>query len=206
MHSSTRTRPFALLVQLLCAGICVFSTACQSSQRAASTEPEPVTSTPQDAHVAPEERAGRDAPPHTPPDAPPDIEEEIVDETTQNSPPAAATPPPAQASVRPNEPRPSDARGDAAGAKGVKILVEADAGRPADVRTTISPPATLEIATHNVRRLRLDRRALPLARDRSTILRIDDQAIEWTTKHDLLVLEQSRGGQWNIVERGAPRP
>ena len=69
------------------------------------------------------------------------------------------------------------------------------------VNATITPPRKLALETDNVKRLRLTRERLPLARNRSIVLQIDGQGIEWTAKHIAIELERSSAGEWTVVRR-----
>lgn len=71
--------------------------------------------------------------------------------------------------------------------------------REATAHVTVTPPRKLDIDTRNVRRLRITRRRLPLARDRSIVLRIDGKGIEWTPDVVAVELERSRAGDWRVV-------
>ncbi len=78
--------------------------------------------------------------------------------------------------------------------------------REARVHVTVTQPRKLDIDTRNVRRLRLTRRRLPLARNRSIVLRIDGKGIEWTPDVVAVELERSRSGEWRVVRtRSRPR-
>lgn len=77
---------------------------------------------------------------------------------------------------------------------------------PFEVQARPQPPGTLELTTRNVLRLRIDRRLVPLRRDRSIAVWIDGQGIEWTTRHDTLLLERTRSGTWRALPQGENRP
>lgn len=64
----------------------------------------------------------------------------------------------------------------------------------------------LQLSTQNVKRLRISRRDLPIARDKSVILRVDDFVLEWTPKSDTIELELGRNAGWQIVEPPPARP
>ena len=86
------------------------------------------------------------------------------------------------------------------------IVEELDASRRALVEATIVAPTKLELNTQNVKRLRITREGLPLARDRSIVLRIDGQGIEWTRQYVSVELERSPAGAWTVVRRRPVEP
>lgn len=88
----------------------------------------------------------------------------------------------------------------------LSIVEEINVARPAKVHATVAAPSTLELTTENVRRIRVTREGLPLARDRSIVLRIDGQGIEWTRKYIAVELERSPAGAWTVVRRRPLKP
>jgi hypothetical protein len=88
----------------------------------------------------------------------------------------------------------------------MSIVEEIDPVKRSIVYTTIEPPRTLELTTENVKRIRLTREGLPLARHGSLVLRIDGQGIEWTRKYVAVELERSSAGEWSVVDRRPANP
>jgi hypothetical protein len=81
------------------------------------------------------------------------------------------------------------------------IVEQVHADRDARIQATISPPTKLELETDNIKRLRITRERLPLAQNRSIVLRIDGQGIEWTRHYIAVELERSTAGTWTVVDR-----
>jgi hypothetical protein len=79
------------------------------------------------------------------------------------------------------------ARVDPAAAVDVRVRLDADRNR-------------LEVDTDNVRRLRIARADVPLRRERSIVLRLDGQGIEWRADSDVVIFERSANGRWVPVE------
>lgn len=88
----------------------------------------------------------------------------------------------------------------------LEIVEETDPTRRASVEATITPPRKLELNTQNVKLLRLTREGLPLTRNRSIVLQIDGQGIEWTPKYVAVELERSPAGEWTVVRRRPYEP
>jgi hypothetical protein len=86
----------------------------------------------------------------------------------------------------------------------VSIVELIDAGQRPAVRVTPVAPRKLIVATQNVKRLRLTREGLPLARDRSIVLSIDGQGIEWTQECLKVELEWTPAGAWSVVRTVKP--
>jgi hypothetical protein len=103
--------------------------------------------------------------------------------------PAAPGPPPQEGSDPSSNVTPPYAR----------ILKEIDPRGRTQLVTGVSKPRTLSIDTTNVQRLLVTREGLPLARNRSVVLRIDGKGIEWTPKYESLELERSSSGDWQVV-------
>jgi hypothetical protein len=81
------------------------------------------------------------------------------------------------------------------------IVEQVDADQDAKVQATIRPPTGLELETENVKRLRITREGLPLVQNRSIVLRIDGQGIEWTRHYVAVELERSSAGTWTVIGR-----
>lgn len=81
------------------------------------------------------------------------------------------------------------------------IVEQIQADQDAAIRATIHPPTKLELETNNIKRLRITREGLPLAQNRSIVLRIDGQGIEWTQQYIAVELERSSAGIWTVVGR-----
>lgn len=88
----------------------------------------------------------------------------------------------------------------------VSIVERIDPSRPAQLAVNLEPPRELELTTDNVRRLWLTRDGLALSRNRSIVLRIDGQGIEWTPRFVAVELERSQAGAWTVVERRPSKP
>jgi hypothetical protein len=81
------------------------------------------------------------------------------------------------------------------------IVEQIHSDREASVRATIRSPTKLELETDNVKRLRITREGLPLVQNRSIVLRIDGQGIEWTRHYTAVELERSSAGTWTVADR-----
>ncbi|MFQ5807054.1 MAG: hypothetical protein ACE5I3_11460 [Phycisphaerae bacterium] len=88
----------------------------------------------------------------------------------------------------------------------LSIVEQINPARRSRVHATVTPPRKLELTTENVSLLRLTREGLPLARNRSIVLRIDGQGIEWTPKYVAVELERSPAGAWTVVRRRPFKP
>lgn len=88
----------------------------------------------------------------------------------------------------------------------VSIVEEIKPAQPSKVHARIVSPTKLVLTTENVKRIRVTRQGLPLARNRSIVLRIDDQGIEWTRQYLAVELERSRAGEWTVVRRRPAKP
>jgi hypothetical protein len=67
-----------------------------------------------------------------------------------------------------------------------------------------SSPERLVIDTHNVRRILIDRERAPLLLNRSVVLRLDGQGIEWTADSRTRVFERSINGEWGAARERTP--
>lgn len=81
----------------------------------------------------------------------------------------------------------------------LSIIERVDNADKARVDATIDSNK-LRLTTENVRRLRVTRRDLPIARDKSVFLRVDNFVLEWTPKSDAIELELGRNAGWSVVE------
>lgn len=88
----------------------------------------------------------------------------------------------------------------------VAVMDRYEPDAPSRVHVKVVRPAKLELQTENVKRLRITREGLPLPRDRSVILRIDDQGIEWTSGYIAIELERSSVGVWEVTQRKPAKP
>lgn len=86
------------------------------------------------------------------------------------------------------------------------VMEEIDPANRSKVNVTLTPPRKLVLDTDNVKRLRLTRERLPLTRNRSIVLQIDGQGIEWTANHVAIELERSTAGEWSVVRRRPDKP
>lgn len=144
--------------------------------------------------AAPDEAA---PPPDAAPTPPPDRADEPPTITPPREEPADSTPPIAMDT--PPEPEPKTPRY-------LDIVEELDNAQRALVEATVVAPSKLELKTQNVKRLRVTREGLPLARNRSIVLRIDGQGIEWTRRYISVELERSPAGAWTVVRRRPVEP
>lgn len=83
----------------------------------------------------------------------------------------------------------------------VSLLGKLQADDPASITTTSETQRSLSLTTRNVSRFQVRRDSSPLRHGINVILRIDGQALEWTGRYEALVLERSRNGVWEVVER-----
>jgi len=88
----------------------------------------------------------------------------------------------------------------------LEIVEEVDPARQSEIEVTVTAPRRLELNTRNVKLLRLTREGLPLTRNRSIVLQIDGQGIEWTPKCVAVELERSPAGEWTVVRRRPYEP
>jgi hypothetical protein len=79
------------------------------------------------------------------------------------------------------------------------ILKRFDELRPVDAQARTEGDHRLIIQTENVRRIRIDRKRLPLRRDRSISLQLDGQGIEWLASSPVDEFERSNTGEWKAV-------
>ena len=107
---------------------------------------------------------------------------------------AAESAPPEIDMETPEEPEPKTPRY-------LAIVEEIHPDRQASVRATVRSPTKLELETENVKRLRITREGLPLVQNRSIVLRIDGQGIEWTRHYVAVELERSSAGTWTVIGR-----
>ena len=143
----------------------------------------------------------------------------------QPAPPAPAVPPAGEPvptePPAPHEPAPPPAGGDAgptgdrprgseqpaprepAPPPNLTVLERFDAGQPTAAEARPGPANRLVIDTRNVRRLRIDRAALPLRSEQVIILRLDGQPFEWLADSDVTEFERSVNGAWAPVRPAA---
>lgn len=88
----------------------------------------------------------------------------------------------------------------------LRILERAAAGKKVSLDVKIEGTNTLKITSDNVERIRLTRKNLPLPRGKSVAIMIDLQGIEWTASTEIVELERSANGAWNIVRTPTTRP
>ena len=84
--------------------------------------------------------------------------------------------------------------------KYLKVMSLYDRGHSAEVDIRIEPGNRLILDTRNVQRIRIDRAELPLNPDRSIVLRLDGQGIEWRADSEVSVFERSPNGYWAPVK------
>lgn len=80
------------------------------------------------------------------------------------------------------------------------ILSKFETRRPARVQVLVAEGRKLELTTDNVQRLNIDRDTLPLERNRSLVLIIDDQAVEWLARSQVTEFVRSPTGVWEPVK------
>lgn len=140
-----------------------------------------------------------------------------TEKETPAAPPAAApqptpTPEPAGETMHPATqepaPRPAEATTKPSSKPDGIVLppyivrtIAIDATRPFRLQAETRDPSTLRLETNNLRRVRISRIGLPLARNRSVAIVIDNQGIEWTTRSDVIELERSAAGVWSVWKR-----
>jgi len=109
---------------------------------------------------------------------------------TPETPPAAAIEP---APARPPEaPKPAEPELPPY----IRVVERFRPSEPALVHLDDSSPERLVVETRNVRRLWIDRERAPLVTNRSVVLRLDGQGIEWTGDSRTREFEKSVNGEW----------
>lgn len=81
------------------------------------------------------------------------------------------------------------------------VLERFHPGEPIRVKAEPAAPDRLVIETRNVSRLRIERNLLPLRSDRSIVLRLDGQAMEWLAGSSVSEFERSINGVWTAVSK-----
>jgi len=133
-------------------------------------------------------------------DAPPPAKTQTDPAEPVTPPDQAAVEPPADIDMDdPDQPEPATPRY-------LAIVESIDPAKRPTVTTRIEAPRLLEVDTDNIQRLRLTREGLPLAANRSIVLRIDGQGIEWTPNVLAIELERSPAGVWSVVRRRPIEP
>lgn len=77
-----------------------------------------------------------------------------------------------------------------------------EAGKPVRVEGKIEAERRVILDTDNAQRIRFDRRRIPVRRDRSIILVIDGQGIEWLASSTVTEFERTKTGAWVALEPG----
>lgn len=121
----------------------------------------------------------------TPPPAPPPTTDE-----PRPAPPVASAPPPVEPARTPSIELVPEY---------VEVLELMDPAGATRVRAQAEPPARVVVETENVRRLRLRRERLSLARDRSVALKLDGQTFEWTRATPIVEFARSANGSWMVA-------
>ncbi len=80
------------------------------------------------------------------------------------------------------------------------VLERYEPQKPATARAQTGPGNRLTIDTRNVRRLRIDRDAVPLRADRNIVLQLDGQGFEWLAGSRVTEFERSDNGVWSPVK------
>jgi hypothetical protein len=80
------------------------------------------------------------------------------------------------------------------------ILDRFNSRERASASARVEPGNRLVIDTRNVRRLRIERRELPLDARRTIVLQLDGQGIEWLAKSRVVEFERSPNGEWMPVK------
>jgi len=115
----------------------------------------------------------------------------------QPAPTTAPTTPAGRPATEPaQQPTPSEAPVSAY----LTVLEPYDPQRPVAARGQSATGNRLIIDTRNVRRLRIDRDALPLRADRHIVLQLDGQGFEWLAGSQVTEFERSDNGVWSAVK------
>lgn len=148
---------------------------------------------------APAPRAEPAAPSPAEPPAPPPTAEapDHPPPTTPPAEPEPAAPPADDAAVA--EPMPPAPPAEPAIPAYLAVLNRFDPAQTVMATAHTGPGNRLVVDTRNVRRLRIDRAALPLQRGAAIVLRLDGQPIEWLADSEVTVFERSINGDWTPV-------
>jgi len=114
-----------------------------------------------------------------------------------------------QAAAKPDETAPEESARDDEPLELPDYLVVLERLRPKAscmVRGREFPPSRLELLTENVSRLKIVRRKLALQQQRSIVIQIDGQGIEWTPKVEVVELVRTPSGIWKPVPIGSAEP
>ncbi len=83
----------------------------------------------------------------------------------------------------------------------VTVLERIEGDSPVRVSGRVTDTSRLIIDTRNVRRMRISRSKLTLARSRSIPLEIDGQVFELRATTGVVEMERSRNGEWSSVKK-----
>ncbi|MDX2198553.1 MAG: hypothetical protein SF069_06220 [Phycisphaerae bacterium] len=86
----------------------------------------------------------------------------------------------------------------------LKVIQTDRAGSAGIVKAKIGPGSKLTLDTDNVRRLRIDRAELELPANRSIVLNLDGQVIEWRANSPVREFERTPAGVWQPVRPARP--
>jgi hypothetical protein len=191
---------FGALTRLL-AALLVVSAGCQQQRPAPGAEParEPTPVKPADRPAKPDRAPAQPAVAQPAPAQPARSPQPTPAPAPVVSTPPAKPEPVAQAPAEPEESAESE-EGDKLPPY-VRILRLSGATARPTVDVEARTPATLELHTNGVERLWVGRRELPVGRNSSVALRIDEQVFEWSRSHTELELEFSPNTGWKIVRR-----
>lgn len=126
-------------------------------------------------------------------------------ERKPHSRPAAEKPTPAlsptegEAAPRPATTQPATAPAEPELPEYLTLVARFDAQQPVRVQVISAEGRRLVLDTHNVSRLRIDRAQVPVQRDRSIVLLLDGQGIEWLASSKVVEFERSENGVWRPV-------
>ena len=82
----------------------------------------------------------------------------------------------------------------------LEVLARFEGQKAAMVKIEDASGHRLALDTRNVRRLRIERDQLPLERDRSIVLILDDQGMGWRADSKVVEFERTDNGRWIPVD------
>ncbi|MCK4341148.1 MAG: hypothetical protein KAY37_05420 [Phycisphaerae bacterium] len=80
------------------------------------------------------------------------------------------------------------------------IINRIEADEAVDVRIVTAADRKLMLETRNVRRLHIDRAQVPVDKDRSIVLVLDGQVLEWRANSKVVEFERTPAGVWIPVK------
>jgi hypothetical protein len=187
---------FCRTAMMALAGLCalLLLAGCEGPRRTASPAGEPPRDVQGETPPAPPVALA----PATAPSAPPAIALKLEEPQPENPPPPAPAPEAVQPPQAPAAPAEQELPPYLQVVERIRPL------EPAEVHVDASSPERLVIETRNVRRIRIDREHAPLALNRSVVLRLDGQGIEWTADSRAREFERSVNGEWGAARERRP--